>query len=156
MIYQTLAEAPQHITRIASWYLDEWGYLKDEATRETETDYVREYLNPDCVPMILCAVEDDQLAGVVQLKFHEMKQYPDFEHWLGGVYVAPAFRGRNVATDLVSEILKYAHRFGIDTLYLQTINLTGGLYAQLGWQPVDQTVNNDLPTLVMARHLNPV
>ena len=75
--------------------------------------------------------------GAAQLKYREMAEtFPDYEHWLGGVYIAPEYRGRAIGSALADEIARRAPYCGLETLYLQTERLDGGLYRELGWKPV--------------------
>lgn len=97
--------------------------------------------------------EGDELLGVAQLKIREMDIYPDKEHWLGGVYVSSAARGRGVGSFLVTRALELAKHLQVKTLYLQTENLRGGLYAPLGFRPLEQTHYNGVDVLVMEHSL---
>ncbi len=152
MIITTLAEAPHHVPTIAKWYYEEWGKytgmtLEEEVTRQ------KGYLNAGALPMLLVALDGERLAGATQLKFYEMPQYPDYEHWIGGVYVDAPFRGKGLASRLVQEAYRIAGSYGVPALYLQTQNMTGGLYRKLGWEPIHKTISHGLDTLVMVNRL---
>ncbi len=110
-------------------------------------------LNRDKIPTLILAVEQNRVLGVAQLKFREMDIYPDKEHWLGGVYVDKASRGRGVAAKLISKAIELAKSFQVQTLYLQTERLDGGLYAHLGWQPIEKAFYNGHNVLVMENKL---
>ena len=92
--------------------------------------------------------------GVAQLKFHEMDIYPEKEHWLGGVYVPVEHRGKGIGTQLIRQALRIACTLGVPTLFLQTEELGGGLYASLGWVPVARANNRGLDVLVMEKTLD--
>ena len=98
---------------------------------------------------MLLAIEDGELLAVTQLKFREMTIYPEKTHWLGGVYVSKPHRGKGIAKLIVNETIKMAKKLDVKTLYLQTENLNGGLYRQLGWQPIEQVNYNEVDVLVM-------
>jgi GNAT superfamily N-acetyltransferase len=152
MVITTLTEHPHHLPTIAEWYYEEWGRytgmsLEDEVNRQ------QKYLHSDRLPLMLIAIEGDQIAGATQLKFYEMGQYPDYEHWIGGVYVDTPFRNKGLASKLVREAYRIAGTFGVPALYLQTQNMTGGLYRKLGWEPIHETVSHGLDTLVMVKRL---
>jgi len=153
MTITTLTEAPHHVPTIAKWYYEEWG--KDQGlTFEEEVTRQEVYLHPDGgLPMMLIATEGNQLAGATQLKFYEMPQYPDYEYWIGGVYVDAPFRGKGLASRLVQEAYRMAGSYDVPALYLQTQNMTGGLYRKLGWEPIHQTISHGLDTLVMVNRL---
>ncbi|MDB2356031.1 hypothetical protein N9V89_02245 [Pseudoalteromonas sp.] len=38
-------------------------------------------------------------------------------------------------------------------IHLQTEKLDGGLYKQLGWQPIEQVNNRGVEVLVMSKHI---
>jgi GNAT superfamily N-acetyltransferase len=83
-----------------------------------------------------------------------MTIYPDKEHWIGGVYVAEKFRGKKVASTLVSHAITLAWDMGVKALYLQTIRHDGGLYRKLGWKGMDKVVYRGIEVSVMVKHLN--
>jgi GNAT superfamily N-acetyltransferase len=152
MEYRFLADYPQAIPIIAQWYFDEWGYLKPGSTLGKTEDRIRDvYLNNDKVPLIIVAVEAEEAIAVCQLKIREMSIYPEKEHWLGGVYTSSKHRGGGVAKDMINHAVKIAYGLGVKTLYLQTENLAGGLYAKLRWEPIERVVNKGVDVLVMEK-----
>ena len=151
---QFLADQQQYLPQLARWYFDEWGALTQAHSVQVVETRLQEYLNADKIPLVITASIDNELAGAVQLKFREMTIYPDKEHWLGGVYVGQQFRGGKVASTMVRRALTLARGMGIGALYLQTIRLDGGLYAKLGWKPVEKVVYRGLEVLVMVNHLD--
>ena len=154
MQFQYLADRPEAVTRVARWYYEEWGYLHREASLERMLEDVRRYLNRGVMPYILLATEGDAIMGAAELKYREMAEtFPDYEHWLGGVYVAPEYRGRAIGSALADEIARRAPSCGVETLYLQTERLDGGLYRRLGWHPVTRVKVRGPEVLVMRRLL---
>ena len=143
----------QSIPTIAQWYFSEWGYLKKDSSLDSFTQNLQTYLNNDKIPLMLVAVESDKAVGVVQLKYREMSIYPDKEHWLGGVYVAKDHRGKNIAEQMVQQLIHVAKSLGVETLHLQTERLDGGLYGKLGWQAVEQVNYRGIDVLVMEKSL---
>lgn len=73
---------------------------------------------------------------------------------LGGVYVPVEHRGKGIASQLIRQAHRIAHTLGVPTLFLQTENLEGGLYASLGWVAVAQAKNRGLDVLVMEKALD--
>ena len=78
-----------------------------------------------------------------------MDIYPELEHWLGGVYVAPDYRRRGIAKLIVEESKNVARMLGVQKLYLQTEYIDGGIYSQLGWKLVDKLIYNNVNVAVM-------
>lgn len=153
MNFVYLADRPDAIPTIAEWYFNQWGYLQDVSSIEKTIQLLHQYLNRDKIPLILLAVENDEIVGAVQLKFYEMNLYPEKEHWLGGVYVSDKHRRKKIAEKLVKKAVEVAKYYMVETLYLQTEKLDGGLYKRLGWTPVNSAKYNGKKVLVMKRQL---
>jgi len=154
MTIDYLADYPHLIPTVAQWYHDEWGwYMPDKTLEEGIKNLEQTYLNKDQVPLMFVAHTDGKPQGVVQLKYHEMTIYPEKEHWLGGVYVAATHRGNGIARQKILQLLEKAKALGVNTLYLQTENLSGGLYRQLGWEPLEQVNYHGVEVLVMEKQL---
>ena len=92
--FHFLADQKQHLPQLAQWYFAEWGELTQAASVHIVEARLQEYLNSDKIPLIIVASSAGELVGAVQLKFREMTNYPEKEHWIGGVYVAEKFRGK--------------------------------------------------------------
>jgi len=148
-----LADKPEAVPLIAKWYYDQWGFRMKDNSVEKITERMQAMMNRDKVPLHLIAVENDKVLGVAQLKFREMDIYPDKEHWLGGVYIHESARGKGLASKVVTKAIALAKSFQIKTLYLQTEKMDGGLYARLGWKPLEKVHYNGLDVLVMANEL---
>lgn len=145
------ADAPERM-QLAQWYHAQWGR---EAGLSLEQELQRLNLpqNAGGFPHLMAAFDGGQLVGAVQLKRREMQAFPQYEHWLGSVFVADSHRGRGLAGGLVEQAAAQAVRMGVTDLYLQTEALDGGLYARLGWKPLQEADNRSLRVLVMVRRL---
>ena len=149
-----LSERPEAIPQVARWWIDEWGLPQRHESLEA---YVSELasLKPDKLPFHLLAVGERNILGVATLKdrsaLHEL--FPDFQHWLSGVYVPPELRGRGIATTLCLKMIEIASTKGARRLHLVTEVLDGGLYAKLGWKPIRQVHVEGIDLLVMAREV---
>lgn len=161
-----LADKPEAIPLLAKWYNDEWGTSTlnegaDDSSRSTQVleDKLKEYLNRDKLPLILLATLRDsdgnnQTIATAQLRFQEMTSYPETSHWLGGVYVDKAHRGKAVGQCLIKGILDLARQHQVSELYLQTEDHSGGLYERMGWKAVEQVAYHGMKVLVMKLKLN--
>lgn len=148
-----LADRPEAIETVAKWYYREWGYLREVSSVRKTKKILKKFLNRDRIPLIILAVERDEVVGAVQLKYYEMDIYPNKEHWIGGVYVSKNHRNRKIAEKLLKKAEEAARSFQIDTLYLQTQKLDGGLYKRLGWKPVETVIYRSIHVLVMKKQL---
>jgi len=153
--FEYLVDRREALPAIAEWYFDQWGCLREGETLERSSERLQEYLNRDRIPCMLLGLTGDDVCAVAQLKYREMgDMYPDKEHWLGGVFVPPRYRGNGFGSAIAMEIATRAPTYGVAVLHLQTERLDGGLYARLGWQPVERANNHGLEVLVMERHLD--
>jgi GNAT superfamily N-acetyltransferase len=147
-----LAERPEALLTVASWYFDEWGHFHPGRTIDDTRERLKGTLNIDQIPFILLGLKDEKVVGAAELKYREMADiFPEKEHWLGGVYVAAEHRGNGIGLRLAEEITTRAPEYGVDKLYLQTERLDGGLYSRLGWQPEQEVDNHGIQVLVMVR-----
>lgn len=153
MEFTYLADQQDAIPVVAKWYFNQWGCLTDVNSIEEMVQMLQKYSNRDQIPLIILAVENGQILGAVQLKYYEMDIYPNKEHWLGGVYVSKPHRGKKIAKKLVKRATEVAKSHGVKTLYLQTEKLHGGLYSNLGWNPVEKVVHRNKLVLLMKKTL---
>jgi GNAT superfamily N-acetyltransferase len=154
MHFKLLADRPEAIPQIASWYFDQWGHLRKDADLRDIEKKLQCSLNHDELPLVILAVENEEIMGVAELKFREMDIFPEKEHWLGGVYVPVENRRRGIASQLIQQALRIARTHGVSTLFLQTEKSDGGLYASLGWIAIEQVNYRGLDVLVMERNLD--
>jgi len=136
---------------IAQWYFDEWGYLAQENSIEKALQNLQTYLNTDKIPLMVIAKNEQEILGTAQLKYREMSIYPEKEHWLGGVYVSKDHRGKRVAEKIILEVISIAKKLAVQKLFLQTENLSGGLYARMGWKPIEKVNYHRRNVLVMEK-----
>jgi GNAT superfamily N-acetyltransferase len=153
MEFSLLADEPGAAITVAQWYFDEWCKDTGRYSFEFIQEKVSASTNRDQAPLIVLAKESDTLLGSAELKIREMDAYPQYEYWLGGVYVAKPARNKGIGSALVNEVVKRAEELGIKKLYLQTENLSGGLYTKHGFEPIEQTDSKGLTVLVMVAHI---
>lgn len=144
-------DAPERL-QLAQWYHAEWGQDAGLSLEE-ELQRLNRAQDAEGFPHLIAAFDGGQVVGAVQLKRREMAAFPQYEHWLGSVFVADSHRGRGLAGELVERAAAQAAQMGVADLYLQTEVLDGGLYARLGWTPLQQADNQDHRVLVMVRRL---
>lgn len=151
MKFEFLADRPEALETVSHWYYDEWGRWNPKSSVQSISDKLRQSMNRNKIPLILLAIDQGDVVGAVELKFTEMDIYPDKEYWLGGLFVEPGHRGAAVGEKLIWQIIVLSGELGIDKLHLQTEKLDGGIYARLGWRPIEETDNKGIQVLVMER-----
>lgn len=152
--FANLADRPEAVPQICRWWFDEWGHQRPGDSVEDLTSRVRGLLSRDQLPIQIVAILEDAVVGVAALKLHEMFDlYPEKRFWLGGLFVPPEFRARGIASALATKIVEIAECRGVKEIHLQTEDLTGGLYARLGWKAVEQVRYKGYDALVMVKQL---
>lgn len=147
-----LADHPHAAPLLARWCYDEWG--RDAGVSlQHEVDKFQRALDADGLPRVMIALDGDAVIACAQLKTDELPQLPDCHYWLSAVYVAPAYRGRQIAAAVIGAVVQQARQQGVTDLYLQTEALDGGLYRRLGWEPLCPASHHGVPVLVMRRAL---
>lgn len=104
--------------------------------------------------MIVVAREDELIIGAAELKLHEMSVFPEYEFWLGGVYVEKSYRAKGIGALLVTEVISRAKKAGVKKLYLQTENLNGGLYCHHAFEPLTTVNYKGRNVLVMVADIS--
>jgi len=144
-----LADLPSAIPLVARWYYEEWGRDLPDNSAEICAAWLAPQVNRERAPLHLIALDGRTVLGTAALKLREMVEFPDREHWLGGVFVAAEHRGRGVAAQLTRFALECAPRIGVRELFLQTDRLDGGLYARAGFEPIERVPSEHGEVLVM-------
>ena len=145
-----LADDPGAAETVATWYFNEWCADTGRYNKDIVLEKVSAATNRETAPMLVLAKDSGELIGAAELKTREMDIYPQFEFWMGGVYVAADHRGKGVASKLVLEVISRARKAGIEKLYLKTEDLAGGLYARYGFKPIEQADSKGITVLVMV------
>ena len=145
---QFLAEQTAHIPTVAKWCYEQWGRHDNKST-STIIENLKDATNTDRIPLAVIAMEADIPLGVGLIKSHEMNIYPDKKYWLSGIYVHPTARGKGIAAQIITRLIEIAKALNIEKLYLQTEQLDGGLYLQMGWQKIEILDYHNTTVLVM-------
>ncbi|MCP4321686.1 MAG: GNAT family N-acetyltransferase [Alteromonadales bacterium] len=145
-----LADCPHEAPQIANWYFEEWASHLPNVTEKMVLEDISQKALNRTVPLILVAIENGILVGVLELKLRENKYYPEYEHWIGGVFVASKYRGNGIAKRLLTEAKKIATSFSLGQLYLQCESHNVGLYRGQAFDALHQSCSNDRETTIMV------
>lgn len=121
---------------VADWYFQEWGYLNPTCTSETIRADLSEKIQCSEFENVFVAFENDLVLGACELKFNEVKQFPQYLHWIGGIFVDADNRHKGIGSALISFAIEKCRDLRIEDLYLQTESKNVGLYSRLGWHPL--------------------
>ena len=151
--FEYLADRPDDIQQVITWWQSVWADRMGDDL-EKATDQLRLSLSRDELPVHILAILNSEAVGIAALKLQELGElFPDKQYWLGSVFVDNAYRENKIASAMTLNIIEMAQAMGLPHLYLQTLNLSGGLYAKLGWKPVLQFNHKDEETLLMFKQL---
>lgn len=143
-----LRNAPQHISTIARWHLDEWGYLNPGKTLEYRIERMQRYLADNPIPSMLIAVEGEAILGTAALVEADMDSHPELTPWLASVYIREDQRGCGLGKKLVQALMDFAGQQQLEQLYLFTPD-QASFYAKLGWKILVQESYRDTPVTIM-------
>lgn len=122
------------IETIARWYFNEWDNKDPNATLENVIEKISLNSNRN----FFVAHINDQLVGAGELKFREYKEYPDYKHWVDGIYVPDKHRGKGISTALVEFAKSKAIEQQIPALYLRCEKHLVDLYKTHGFNVVEK------------------
>src|SRR5205823_6396754 len=83
----------------------------------------------------LVALDGGELVGTIALREQAIESHPEYQPWLGGLYVAEPRRRRGVGTALVGAGMAVARGLGYTTVFATT-EVAAGLLERLGWERV--------------------
>lgn len=153
MEFILLADEPSAYKQVARWYFDHWLSSVPSMSIEKVERKLSGYTNRDKAPLLVLVKLEGELIGAAELKIREMDIYPEYDFWLGGVYIKDSFRGKGQASRLVKEVVMRARAMGVTTLYLQTEDLSGGLYLDNGFNVIEQVNYKGHEVVVMFAEL---
>lgn len=149
-----LADQPELVPQIIRWWHSVWADRMGSDFDSLERQ-LTESLSKTDYPIHLVASVEGEPVAVAALKLQELADlFPDKQYWLGSVYVDEAWRGRKLASQITARVIELAREMELPHLYLQTQNVSGGLYAELGWRPVKQFSDQGEQTLLMVLPLS--
>jgi len=153
MQFEYLADYPDSVPQIISWWHTIWADRMGSDLAALEQQLLAS-LSKDQLPLHIVATKAGQPIGTAALKLQELAElFPDKQFWLGSVFVEESHRGSKVASDMTMKIVELAQARELPHLHLQTLDLSGGLYAKLGWEPIEQFTFRGAPTLLMCKIL---
>lgn len=143
-----LADHPDLTSVIASWYYQEWGQNGPVFTPQFFELELSERLNRDKLPLTLVAFNNSVPVATASLKLKEMETRPEIQHWLGGVYTLPEYRGRGIGSLIIEHAMAQARHLEVSELYLYTRS-SESLYARLGWVTIERPLYHQRKVAIM-------
>jgi GNAT superfamily N-acetyltransferase len=147
-----LADHPELVPLLSGWFYNEWGKNNPALTIDSIEKAVRQRLNRDTAPLSLVAFLANRPVGTATLKIREMETHPQYEHWLGNVYVLPDYRNQGIGSYIIQKAIDEAGEIGIRDLYLYTRDREK-LYERLGWKSIEQVAYHGRIASIMKREI---
>ena len=148
-----LADAPEIIPTLATWYKKEWAeWFVDSSLEDIETDF-RDVANRDRMPLAFAAFDHASTPlGVCSIRDHPFDAYPDAGPWLRGLYVHAPYRGQGVADELIRAACEHAARLQIAKLYAATHSAVG-TFERAGWLGFDRVLHEGETLTIFAKRI---
>lgn len=154
MKIENLADYPELIPTLASWFFNQWGHILPGDSVEAEAADLQTRLNYDQVPLTLIAFYNDIVVGTATLRPHSLSRLRmDLSPWLADVYVPMEYRGKGIGNQLVSAAEEKAKQLGFDILYLYTTDKRE-FYEHLGWFVLEDAVYQSERVFIMQKQLS--
>lgn len=118
-----LADHPEYLDQVAFWQWDEWDRDMLGLSLEEVTTLVRECsLHKDRLDINFIALTDaGECVGTIELADNEfLPGYEGRSPFLGSLYVAPEWRGKGIARQLMRAAMHHAVTLGFPRVYLYT------------------------------------
>jgi GNAT superfamily N-acetyltransferase len=137
---------------VAKWAHEEFWAYAGRTLEETQVLFTP-VPRPTWLPRTFVLLQGETPMGMVSIVEHDLESRPDLAPWLASLVVDRAARGRGHSRTLVQFIEDFARHNGVDTLWLFTWSAEG-LYAKLGWHPVERLQHNGHDIVVMSKDLS--
>jgi len=151
-----LADQPNVIDKVASWYFKQWGDNHPGESLASVRQTLTQFTQKTAPPILVLARDKHEFVGAAQLKVHDIAAFPEYEYWLSGIYVDIAYRNTQVMSLLIKAVLEKARELGIRRLYLKTGRLDGGHYRALGFKSLKTLSDKGRRILIMEARVVPV
>jgi GNAT superfamily N-acetyltransferase len=135
----------------AGWRYDAF-FKDDRISAEHCLEQLIAFVAKQDYEIALLAEVGGRPAGTCLFVRHEIDPVHELTPWLAGLYVAPEYRNRFIARDLVAAIEDHARKVGCERLHLYTSGAEA-FYARLGWRVSEHFLWNGEPFVLMQRDL---
>ena len=135
---------------LALLHFNEWRHFSPDQTLEDRILKLQAIAKSGDVPLVIIAIDNNQLMGSAALVNEDMSTRKDLSPWLASVFVKPEFRKNGVGTSLVRHIEGEAQKRAIQKLFLHTEHARN-LYASLGWHDLEECEYHGVSVAIMYK-----
>jgi len=154
MQIRLLADHPECIGDLAPEISEHWSSILPQESIASRTAKLLSHCNRDRLPIAWVAIDGGEVLGTAALRIHDLDGREDLSPWLAGVFVKRKFRNQGVAAALCEAAEKWARQFGVQKLYLFTIDHEL-MYARLGWKVFGKAKWMGIESTIMVKHAIP-
>jgi GNAT superfamily N-acetyltransferase len=130
---RSLVDCPEHAALLAEWFRGEWDqHFRNWNSLKIITEFFTPSRTSAGLPVVLVADIDGKPCGTVMLRAQWRESHAHLGPWLGGLFVVPEYRGRDIARRLIETLAAEAGKRGYTEVYAGTKNL-GRFLRTLGW-----------------------
>jgi len=145
-----LANHPEWVPELASWFFEEWGRKESDNSLERITQRLQERLHRERAPLTLIGFLEDKAVASASIKIREMETHPQYKYWLGAVYIRPAYRDQGFGSKIVNHTVSIAKQLDLSELYLYT-HSHESFYDRLGWVTIERPFYHGRTVAVMSK-----
>ena len=138
---ELLADHIEAIPTLKRWFELEWApYYGPNGPGDAQKD-IADSCNRDKLPVSLVAISDGKVCGTASLKTESVTTHKHLTPWLAALLVAPTFRRRGIANQLIAAVEEKARQLGFNSIYIGTGEGSGTPESSLrnrGWEFVEK------------------
>ena len=103
-------------------YIDEIAdiYSKWWSTNNNIDEIKLDLINSKNIIITKILVDDSKLIGVIQLLLNDNISVLDYKPWLSNLYIKEEYRGNNLSSLLINDIINEAKEIGYKKIYLHS------------------------------------
>ena len=124
------------LNTMTRWMFEWWG-KKDNYTFDAVKCFVEHSLLADKLPQTYGLFLNNNIIGMFQLTYEDLKVRPDIYPWLANVYIDENYRGKGYGRLLLESVKSIAKKsVKVDEIFLYTKHK--GLYEKFGWKYINE------------------
>lgn len=150
--YQIVALDPgsPNAQRYAHWIEDEW--VREPICDWLESGTALGTFGDVTIPIVCAAVTpDDELLAAASIVLDEMLDRPQWNPWLGLVYVAEPYRSHGIGRAIVAGLIDAADAAGIAEVYLFCPPRLEAFYREFGFEPIETREYDGVYAITLRR-----
>lgn len=149
-----LANHPNLISTIATWYVKTWGkFCKNPSIRHATTRLLN-HLNIDRPNLCFLYFRNHKLVGTASLTEKDIPNNEIFSPCLSNLFVPEPYRRQKIGENLIEYVKQQAKNLGFKKIYLYTTDATVyRWYQKLNWEIIKEDVVKGCDIKIVAANI---